>query len=174
MPQLEIRRHTANDGDALTREGVAAAVAIGSSLTRRYAIAVSSGAQRATQTVGCLLAGAGLVVPRGVVVHRGIRSGDEDRWRKAFSLCGSGHLDDLAEVDPEWVDVESVALGGALREVAGWLEGDEVALVVGHSPTNEAAVRGLTGETIDPLGKGEGVLVDVTIGGGRVLERLPA
>ncbi len=46
--------------------------------------------------------------------------------------------------------------------------------MVGHSPTNEAAVRGLTGETIDPLGKGEGVLVDVTIGGGRVLERLPA
>jgi hypothetical protein len=33
------------------------------------------------------------------------------------------------------------------------------ALVVGHSPTNESAVSGLTGQTIAPLGKGEGVLV---------------
>jgi hypothetical protein len=30
---------------------------------------------------------------------------------------------------------------------------------VGHSPTNEAAVLGLTGRLIQPLGKGEGVLV---------------
>ena len=33
------------------------------------------------------------------------------------------------------------------------------ALVVGHSPTNEAAVLGLCAEVVDPLGKGEGVLV---------------
>lgn len=32
-------------------------------------------------------------------------------------------------------------------------------LAVGHSPTNEAAVYGLTGERIAPMGKGEGVLV---------------
>ncbi len=30
---------------------------------------------------------------------------------------------------------------------------------MGHSPTNEAAVYGLTGERIAPIGKGEGVLV---------------
>ena len=31
--------------------------------------------------------------------------------------------------------------------------------MVGHSPTNEAAVLGLTGRLVPPLGKGEGVLV---------------
>ena len=33
------------------------------------------------------------------------------------------------------------------------------ALVVGHSPTNEAAVLGLTGEVVAPLAKGAGVRV---------------
>ena len=33
------------------------------------------------------------------------------------------------------------------------------ALVVGHSPTNEAAVLGLTGEIVDPISKGAGVLI---------------
>jgi hypothetical protein len=33
------------------------------------------------------------------------------------------------------------------------------ALVVGHSPTNEAAVLGLAGRVIPPQGKGEGVLL---------------
>jgi hypothetical protein len=33
------------------------------------------------------------------------------------------------------------------------------ALVVGHSPTNEAAVLGLIGEIVAPLAKGEGVLI---------------
>jgi hypothetical protein len=39
------------------------------------------------------------------------------------------------------------------------LPSDGRALVVGHSPTNEAAVLGLTGRLVPPLGKGEGVLV---------------
>jgi hypothetical protein len=38
------------------------------------------------------------------------------------------------------------------------------ALLVGHSPTNEAAVCGLTGQIIAPLGKGEGVLVVEDVG----------
>jgi hypothetical protein len=33
------------------------------------------------------------------------------------------------------------------------------ALIVGHSPTNEAAVFGLTGEIVAPLAKGAGALV---------------
>jgi phosphohistidine phosphatase SixA len=33
------------------------------------------------------------------------------------------------------------------------------ALVVGHSPTNEAAVLGLAGEIVEPISKGGGVLV---------------
>jgi hypothetical protein len=40
------------------------------------------------------------------------------------------------------------------------------ALVVGHSPTNEAAVYGLTGHMIDPLDKGEGIVL--TENGGTV------
>jgi phosphohistidine phosphatase SixA len=35
------------------------------------------------------------------------------------------------------------------------------ALVVGHSPTNEAAVLGLTGELVGPISKGSGVLLVV-------------
>jgi hypothetical protein len=33
------------------------------------------------------------------------------------------------------------------------------ALVVGHSPTNEAAVLGLTGKIVGPIAKGAGVLL---------------
>ena len=44
---LELRRHTANDGDELTKEGVAAAVELGSRLDGGYAAVWSSGAQRA-------------------------------------------------------------------------------------------------------------------------------
>jgi hypothetical protein len=32
-------------------------------------------------------------------------------------------------------------------------------VVVGHSPTIEAAILGLTGQVIGPMGKGEGVLI---------------
>jgi phosphohistidine phosphatase SixA len=41
----------------------------------------------------------------------------------------------------------------------------ERALVVGHSPTNEAAVLGLPGQQVAPLAKGAGVLVvaDATV-----------
>jgi hypothetical protein len=50
-------------------------------------------------------------------------------------------------------------LGVALRRVVDSLPEGGRALVVGHSPTNEAAVLGLVGEVVAPLGKGEGVLV---------------
>jgi hypothetical protein len=33
------------------------------------------------------------------------------------------------------------------------------AFVVGHSPTNEAAVLGLPGEIVSPLGKGAGIRI---------------
>ena len=42
--------------------------------------------------------------------------------------------------------------------VAGLPEGGR-ALVVGHSPTAEAAVLGLAGLVVPPLGKGKGVLL---------------
>ncbi|MBV8734974.1 MAG: histidine phosphatase family protein, partial [Solirubrobacterales bacterium] len=48
---LELRRHTDNDGDVLTPEGVRSALEIGRALDGQYALLVSSGAQRATQTL---------------------------------------------------------------------------------------------------------------------------
>ena len=64
---VELRRHTDNDGDVLSDEGVAAALRLGAGLAGGYRLAVSTGAQRATQTVGCLLAALGQPVPDGVV-----------------------------------------------------------------------------------------------------------
>ena len=50
-------------------------------------------------------------------------------------------------------------LGRALKRVIDQLPDGGRALVVGHSPTNEAAVLGVTGTVVAPLGKGEGVTV---------------
>ncbi len=61
--EVELRRHTDNDGDVLTPDGVAAAVGIGRRLEGGYNLVASSGAQRATQTVACLLAGLAEPVP---------------------------------------------------------------------------------------------------------------
>jgi hypothetical protein len=57
------------------------------------------------------------------------------------------------------VDEEAAALGAALGRVLERLGDGDRALAVGHSPTNEAAVLGLTGEQVAPLAKGVGVLV---------------
>jgi broad specificity phosphatase PhoE len=156
---VELRRHTDNDGDVLTGDGVAAAMALGAGLGGGYRVAVSTGAQRATQTVGCLLAALGEPVPGGVVVEAGLRSEREDRWRAVAKEADGGDLAAMRAVDPGFVDEEAAALGAALGRVLERLGDGERALAVGHSPTNEAAVLGLTGELVAPLGKGAGVLV---------------
>lgn len=156
---IELRRHTDADGDVLTEDGVRAAIEIGRRLPGGYALLVSTGAQRATQTLACFVAALGERVPGGVIVETGLRSAAEDRWREAYRKAGSGELAAMRAVDAEFVDRESASLAEALRQVfAGLPEGGR-ALVVGHSPTNEAAVYGLTGELVGPLGKGEGVAV---------------
>jgi phosphohistidine phosphatase SixA len=156
---VELRRHTDNEGDVLTSEGVRAAVEIGSRLAGGYDVCVSTGAQRATQTLACFLAGLGEKVPQGVVVEPGLRSSAEDRWRAAYETAGSGALEALREADPELVEEDSAELAAALRRVLDAVPEGGRALVVGHSPTNEAAVLGLAGETVDPISKGGGVLV---------------
>ena len=157
--EIELRRHTDADGDVLTADGVQAALAIGARLTGNYDVAVSTGAQRATQTVACFLAALAEQVPAGVIVEPGLRSKVEDRWRSAYQSAGSGELQALREADPDLVAEDSERLGAALRRVLDQLPDGGRALVVGHSPTNEAAILGLTGEIVAPLGKGEGVLV---------------
>jgi hypothetical protein len=156
---VELRRHTDNDGDMLTDEGVAAALRIGAGLAGGYRIGVSTGAQRATQTLACFLAGLGQPVPGGAIVEAGLRSEMEERWREAYQRAGSGELEALRAADPELVAQDSARLGAALGRVLGRLGEGERALAVGHSPTNEAAVFGLTGQVVAPLGKGAGVLV---------------
>jgi broad specificity phosphatase PhoE len=170
---VELRRHTDNDGDVLTDEGVAAALRIGAGLAGGYRLGVSTGAQRATQTLACFLAALGRPVPGGVTVEPGLRSQREDRWRAAYQRAGSGELEALRAADPELVAEESAALGAALGRVLERLGDGQRALVVGHSPTNEAAVLGLTGGTVAPLAKGAGVLV-VDTGGGFQVEALDA
>ena len=160
MPkELELRRHTDNEGDVLSADGVRAALEIGARLTGGYEVAVSTGAQRATQTLACFLAALGQKVPGGVVVEPGLRSRVEDRWRAAYERAGSGTLGALRDADAELVEEDSAVLGSALRRVLDRLADGGRALVVGHSPTNEAAVLGLTGREVPPLGKGDGVLV---------------
>jgi broad specificity phosphatase PhoE len=169
--EVEIRRHTDADDDILTAEGVAAALEIGARLQGGYHVVVSTGAQRATQTLACFLAALGQRVPGGVLVEPGLRSQVEDRWRAAYKRAESGALEALRDVDPELVAEDSKRLGTALRGVLENLPDGGRALVVGHSPTNEAAVLGLTGEVVAPLAKGAGVHVVADPDGYRI-ERL--
>jgi broad specificity phosphatase PhoE len=159
--EIELRRHTDSDGDALTEEGVQAALEIGGNLRGGYELLVSSGAQRATQTLACFACALGERVPGGALVEPGLRSELEDRWRRAYQEAGNGELAALRSADPELVAEDSATLGAALTRVLDRLSGGGKALVVGHSPTNEAAVLGLTGEIIQPISKGSGVLLVV-------------
>jgi broad specificity phosphatase PhoE len=156
---VELRRHTDNDGDVLTADGVEAAVAVGRGLGADYRVGVSTGAQRATQALACMIAALGRPVPDGVVVEPGLRSDAEDRWREIAGQASEKSLDGFREVDRHFVDGEAERLGAAIRRVLDRLDDGDRALVVGHSPTNEAAVLGLTGEVVGSMGKGEGVLV---------------
>jgi hypothetical protein len=157
---VELRRHTDNDGDALTEQGVRDAEAIGDGgLHPPYAAFVSTGAARATQMLTILRRAAGQDdVP--VTMQTGLRSTVEERWREAASAAGKGaSVEDMRAFDPDLVEHECSLLGSVLGKVVDSLPEGGRALVVGHSPTNEAAVLGLTAELVGPLGKGEGVLV---------------
>ena len=156
---LELRRHTDDEDDALSQEGVAQAMQVGAALQGGYELGVSTGAQRATQTLACFLAALGQKVPGGVVVEEGLRSKMEDRWKAAYQEAGSGELGALRSADADLVEQDSATLGSALRRVLDRLSEEGRALIVGHSPTNEAAVLGLTGEAVEPMSKGGGVLV---------------
>ena len=166
--EIELRRHTDNDGDALTQEGVQAALEVGGSLRGPYELLVSTGAQRATQTLACFACALPERIPGGAVVEPGLRSEVEDRWRQAYQDADSGELDALRAADPELVQQDSAVLAAALERVFDRLADGGRALVVGHSPTNEAAVLGLTGEIVEPMAKGAGVLVVLDDGATRV------
>jgi len=160
MRYVELRRHTDNDGDRLTPQGVAEAEMIGRDrLHPPYAAFVSTGAARATQMLEILRHAAGQD-DTPITPAPGLRSSVEDRWREAARAAGKGaDLDAVRAIDPDLVEKESVLLASALRQVVEQLPEGGRALVVGHSPTNETAVLGLAGRVVPPLGKGKGVLL---------------
>lgn len=160
MRCVELLRHTDNDGDRLTSTGILAAEAIGRErLTPPYVLFGSTGARRATEMVEILRRIVGQEdVP--VTVVPGLRSSVEDRWRAAAKAAGKGaDVEAIRAKDPDLVERETLLLGTALRGVFDAMPDGGRALVVGHSPTNEAAVLGLAAEVVSPLGKGEGVLI---------------
>ncbi len=156
---VDLRRHTDADGDTLTPDGVRMALEIGRRLEGSFDLVVTSGAQRATQTAACLLAGMGRPVAGGVVVNSGFRSSVEERWFAAARQAKGKDLEAFRAVDPELVEKESTVLGEVLRDTFQSLPEGGRALVVGHSPTTEAAVLGLTGQIVEPIAKGGGVRV---------------
>ena len=160
MRYVELRRHTDNEGDRLTPQGVADAEAIGrDGMHPPYAAFVSTGAARATQMLEILRHAAGQD-DTPITPVTGLRSSVEDRWRDAARAAGKGaDLDAIRAIDPDLVERESWLLGSALRQVVDELPVGGRALIVGHSPTNEAAVLGLAGRVVPPLGKGHGVLL---------------
>jgi broad specificity phosphatase PhoE len=157
---VELRRHTDNDGDTLTDDGVRAALEIGTRLEGGYTVLVSSGMQRATQTLACFLAGLGSRVPGGVIVETGLRTESEGRWREIYAQTGEPDLAAFRVADLPFVEAEEARLGAALARIFAALPEGGRALAVGHSPTNEAAVFALTGQEIPAMAKGEGVLVE--------------
>ena len=160
MRYVELRRHTDNDGDKLSEQGIADAEDIGrNGLNPPYAAFVSTGAERATEMLRILRRAAGQDdVP--ITREPGLRSSVEDRWREAAKAAGKGaSIEQMRAVDPDLVEHESRLLGSVLRRMVGGLPEGGRALVVGHSPTNEAAVYGLAGRTIAAMGKGDGVLL---------------
>ena len=160
MRYVELRRHTDNDDDTLSEDGIAAAEDLGrTGLHPPYAAFVSTGANRARQMAEILRHAAGQD-DHVITEARGLRSSVEDRWRDAAKAAGKGaDVEAMRASDPDLVEMESRLLGAALRSVIDELPEGGRALVIGHSPTNEAAVLGLVGTAIPPMGKGEGVLV---------------
>lgn len=159
MRYLEVRRHTDNEDDRLSADGIASARRIGAEgLHPPYAMFVSTGAARATQMVEILRSAAGQE-DTPIVERTALRSVVEDRWREAAKAAGTGDVEEIRQVDPDLVEKETMVLGAALRQILEELPEQGRALVVGHSPTNEAAVLGLAGRTTPPLKKGAGILV---------------
>ncbi len=143
----------------MTPNGVRAAVDIGSRLEGGYDMLVSSGAQRATQTLACFLAGLGRRLDCGVTVDPTFRSQVEECWFGAARRGSGGGLESFWAVDPALVEEEARRFGEGLRRVFDSLPEAGRALIVGHSPTHEVAVYGLTGKIVPPITKGAGVLV---------------
>ncbi len=160
MREIELRRHAKRQPgvDALSDEGRAQAEDVGRTMATDYASIFVSPARRAAETVAWFLRASGQQLPVHAVVP-GLASAREDEWRSAATAGGSSRVDAMAEQDPEMVGAESRRLAEALEELFEQVPEGERALAVGHTPLIEAAVYGLTGVIVEPLGECEGVSV---------------
>jgi Histidine phosphatase superfamily (branch 1) len=169
LRRFEIRRHAASGsdlgGDALSPEGVEQAHRLGRSLRVGYTHLFSSGAQRATQTLACILAGMGHRVLNGVVIRPDLGTPREADWRAAVAAAGSSNLDALLRQDEVLVQGEAERLSSTLRSILAELPEGSYALAVGQSPLAECAIYGLTGQLPPPLKECEGFLIAEHKGG---------
>lgn len=177
LRRLEIRRHAAKGtdlaGDCLSPAGIEQAYQLGRSLRVGYTHLYSSGAQRATQTLACLLAGMGRRVLTGVVVRPGLGSPREEEWRAAARAAGDARLEHLLAQNESLVREESQRLAEELRAILGELPEGAYALAIGHSPLAECGIYGLTGKIFPALRECEGFLVTEHKGGRLGVEGAP-
>ena len=160
LRRLEIRRHAVKGrelaSDYLSPEGIEQAHQLGRSLRVGYTHLFSSGAQRATQTLACILAGMGRPVLTGVQIRPGLASPRESEWRDAARAAGTADLARLLESHEALVRQESDRLAAEVRDILSTLPEGAYALAIGHTPLIECAVYGLTGKTPAPLRELEG------------------
>ena len=163
LRRLEIRRHAAKGtelaGDSLSPEGIEQAHQLGRSIRVGYTHLFSSGAQRATQTLACILAGMGRYVLSGVVIRPGLGSQREDEWRAAARSSESTSIEILLSQNEALVREESERLAAEVRSILNELQEGSYALAIGHSPLSECAIYGLTGKFFAPLRECEGFLI---------------
>src|SRR5437660_223358 len=178
LRRLEIRRHAAKDtelaGDSLSPEGIEQAHQLGRSLRVGYTHLFSSGAQRATQTLACILAGMGRYVLSGVVIRPGLGSQRDDEWRTAARNSGSTSIEGLLAQNETLVRQESERLAAEARSILAELPVGSYGLAIGHSPLSECAIYGLTGKLFASLKECEGFLIVEHKGGRLEVESVPA
>jgi broad specificity phosphatase PhoE len=170
---LELRRHALRDPDAdrLSENGRALALHIGKDLPGGYAAVFTSPAHRAAETAAWFLRGLGQQLPQDHGVAEALASPVEDGWRAAAKAAGTGRIDAVRQHDPELVDDESRRLADGVLELLTHVPDGGRGLAVGHSPLIEAAIYGLTGQVIEPLGECEGVALEQDEGAIRVAEQ---
>ena len=158
MKTIELRRHAARakGDDSLSAEGRVQAEDVGRTMSTDFSVVFISPAKRAAETVAWLLRGQSRRLPPHAVIP-GLGSEVEDRWRSAVTGAGSSHLEAIKRVDPRLLATESARLAEVVRSLFDHVPEGGRALAVGHSPLIEAAIYGLVGAVVDPLGDCEGV-----------------
>ena len=153
MKSMLILRHSikgkGEDEDTLTPEGVHLAVATGSSMKMRrvesFTLGISSGCQRTTQTIACILAEFCQAIPSGIIVNKGLSTPRIAEWDEAIEKAGSTSFRACLSVTPSFVQTETARMAHVLKEIfaAVPFSNDRI-LAVGHNLLIECGVYGRT------------------------------